>query len=431
MSLIEHILEVAKQHQIDLPNSRFIIACSGGVDSIVLAYLLKELNVNAMLAHVNYQMRGEESDRGEELVRKTAAFFNWPFEVFKAGKIIENGTEGSIQIMARNIRFEWFEKLKLKHGADYVVLAQHKEDQIETFFIQLLRAGSGESIAGMEIVRDFYFRPLLAISKNELIHFALQNNITWIEDSSNQTDKYLRNKIRHLLLPVLNQIDSNYSDAAFKSLKYLSAERNLLNKFISAFKNQHFIPFETGWKINRLAFISFENKTQLFFELLKSFGFNFEQCASLEQALNRKHGANFLSTNWNLYVDREFLLLRKKGNHENIQLLSIKDSFIIEPINFIPKVFDSTIAIIDADKLSQNLSLRTWKHADFFFPVGMNGRKKISDFYTDLKLSEDEKSMQLLLMSDNEVVWVVNKRIDKRFIANRNSKNIVSIKLKR
>jgi tRNA(Ile)-lysidine synthase len=430
MELTTHITNVANEVGIDLKNKRFILACSGGVDSMVLAYLFKMLNVNCILTHVNYGLRGVDADNAEKLVGKTAGLFNWPFEVLHAKNEMQAHKGESTQMAARRIRYDWFDELRKKYQADYLVLAHHKEDQVETFFIQLLRAASGEGLSGMLALREFYFRPLLAISKVELIAFAQENNIIWEEDGSNKKDDYLRNKIRHHVLPALNEINQYAVDAICDSLNHLKSEKALLNEFTDKFKKQNFSVFNNGWKIEKSYLLDTFHAAQLLYELLKSYGFNFVQCKEITAAMQGKHGANFYSPLWCLYVDRTFIYLLPIENKRNEILMYSSDQLIIEPLEEMPSSFQKEVAIVDKDKLSEHLTLRPWNMGDYFYPLGMKGSKKISDFYTDIKLTKDEKESQLLLLSDNEVVWVVNKRVDQRFAAGKESKNIVRICLK-
>jgi len=429
MELTSHILNVAKKCAVDLSGKRFIIACSGGVDSMVMAYLFKLLNVNCILVHVNFGLRGIDADNAENLVKNTALQFNWPFEVLHARNEMQMHKGESTQMAARRIRYDWFDELRKKNAADYLVLAHHKEDQIETFFIQLLRAASGESLSGMQSLRDFYFRPLLDISKTELIAFAHKNKIIWEEDGSNEKDDYLRNKIRHHILPAIKEVVPNSIDAIFKSLSHLQSEKDLLNEFTAKYKQPSFSVFKNGWKINKSILLETYNVTQLLFELLKKYGFNFEQCEEIASASQGKHGANFYSPLWSLYIDRTFIYLLPIENKKIEVLTYTLDLLKFETLKEMPSSFEKENAIIDKDKIGDNLSIRRWKKGDYFYPLGMIGSKKISDFYTDLKLSKDEKTNQLLLLSDNEIVWVINKRVDQRFVAGKETKNIVRISL--
>jgi tRNA(Ile)-lysidine synthase len=429
MELTAHILNVAKKCDVDLKNKRFILACSGGVDSLVMSYLFKLLNVDCILAHVNFGLRGIDADNAEKLVQKTALQFNWPFEVLHAKNEMQAHKGESTQMAARRIRYNWFDEIKNKHKAEYLVLAHHKEDQIETFFIQLLRAASGESLSGMKPLNDFYFRPLLEITKEDLIAFAHQNKIIWEEDGSNEKDDYLRNKIRHHILPAINEINPNAMDAIFKSLSHLQSEKKLLNEFTAKFKQRSFSVFKNGWKIDKSLLLDASNVTQLLFELLKSYGFNFEQCEEIAFASQEKHGANFYSSLWSLYIDRNYIYLLPIENNKNEILTYTLDFLKFETLKELPSVFEKESAIIDKDKIGENLSIRRWKKGDYFYPLGMMGSKKISDFYTDLKLSKEEKEKQLLLLSDNEVVWVINRRVDQRFAAKKETRNLVRISL--
>ena len=429
MELTAHILNVAKKCDVDLNSKRFILTCSGGVDSMVMAYLFKLLNVNCILAHVNYGLRGIDADNAEKLVQKTALQFNWPFEVLNAKNEMQAHKGESTQMAARRIRYDWFDKIRNKHAAEYLVLAHHKEDQIETFFIQLLRAASGEGLSGMQVLRDFYFRPLLEISKLELIAFAHKNKIIWEEDGSNEKDDYLRNKIRHHILPAIKEINPNSIEAIFKSLIHLQSENDLLNEFTAKFKQLSFSVFKNGWKIDKFLLLETSNVTQLLYELLKNYGFNFEQCEEIAFASQEKHGANFYSSLWSLYIDRTYIYLLPIENKKNEVLTYTLDLLKFETLKEMPSNYEKEAAIIDKDKIGANLSIRTWKKGDYFYPLGMKGSKKISDFFTDLKLSKEEKASQLLLLSNNEVVWVVNKRIDQRFAAVKETRNIVRISL--
>jgi len=429
MELIQHILGAAQKAGIDLTKNRFILACSGGVDSMVLVYLFKMLNVDCVIAHVNYGLRGVDADNAEKLVEKTAIFFNWKFEVLHAQKEMQQHKGESTQMAARRIRYDWFETLKLKHNANYLVLGHQIEDQVETFFIQLLRSSASEGLSGMRVLQNDNFRPLLGLSKLELIAFAHQNNVLWEEDGSNMGDEYLRNKIRHHILPAFNKIYSNSTEAIVNTIHHLQSEKSLLKSFVTDFQQQNFFPFENGWKIEKSGLTRNTDAAQLLFELLQSFGFNYQQCEQIATSLHGKHGASFYTSTWSIYVDRTLLILLPKKNNPSEYNISQLDLLSFEIVEKLPYTFEKEVAYIDGDKLSKNLVLRTWNVGDYFYPTGMNGRKKLSDYYTDLKLSKEEKGKQLLLLSDNEVVWVLNKRLDERFAAQKETKNIVRIYL--
>ena len=241
--------------------------------------------------------------------------------------------------------------------------------------------------------------------------------------------KYLRNKIRHHILPAIKEINPNSIEAIFKSLIHLQSENDLLNEFTAKFKQVSFSVFKNGWKIDKFLLLETSNLTQLLYELLKNYGFNFEQCEEIAFASQEKHGANFYSSLWSLYIDRTYIYLLPIENKKNEVLTYTLDLLKFETLNEIPSNFEKEAAIIDKDKIGANLSIRTWKKGDYFYPLGMKGSKKISDFFTDLKLSKEEKASQLLLLSNNEVVWVVNKRIDQRFAAVKETRNIVRISL--
>ena len=422
-----------------LNQSKLIIAISGGLDSVVLAYLCQKINLNIVLAHCNFSLRDQESDTDEAFVVNLAkqlgvAVFTTRFNT----NAYVTKTKLSVQMAARELRYNWFELLSKEQKCDYVLTAHHADDNLETFLINLSRGTGLEGLTGIPQVNHKIVRPLLPFSRADIKTFAQRNHISWREDSSNASVKYIRNKLRHDVIPELKKINPKFLQNFNKTQGFLQGANMLAAKQIATVSKSVLKQIDTNTitlDINKIK--ALKDPKHYIYELLKSY--NFTAWYDILNLLNAQAGKQIVSPTHRLIKDRTCLILTKK---ESVLADKHIDVSLQKPLQTTPLgelVFTEVTTIedkkpsviyVDKNKLANNLVLRKWQEGDYFYPLGMTGKKKLSKYLKDEKLSLLDKEHIWLLCSDHKVVWVVNKRADHRFRVSTSTLNILKIELK-
>jgi len=429
---IKHIKQVP-----DYAQKKYLLAVSGGIDSVVLAHLLHQNKLNFEMAHCNFALRGDESNQDEEFVKKLAKQLDVPLHIKKCPV----NTKENTQLAARNQRYEWFNKLKHTRHFDYILTAHHLNDAIETFFINLLRGTGIQGLLGIP-ENETYLRPLLDISREEIHKYAKEKQLQWREDSSNASVKYLRNKIRHNLIPEIKKISPEFELIMQRTFKHLQETNGIVldwfeghKKEIIKEKNEEQILDIEKWK-------NLKNKNRFLFQWLKNYGFS--DWESIYQLPFAQSGKYHQSGNHLLLKHNNQLILSQKPaslKNDSYIFNSIPEQ-IQEPFaakfeilheNQISldeiKKAGKNILFIDFDKLNFPLIIRKKRDGDYFYPLGMKGKKKLSDFYKDEKISMTEKEKIWLFCDNKNIVWVSGKRPDDRYKINAKTKKILKITL--
>lgn len=417
-----------------LKGKRILIACSGGLDSVVLSRLFKELNYDISLAHCNFSLRGKESDEDENFVilladKLSIPIFNKKFNT-KAYKIKH---KLSIQVAARQLRYQWFAEVCAEHSFDYLATAHHLDDDLETFLINLSRGTGLKGLIGIPLINDKIIRPFLNFPRADILQYAKENNCPWREDSSNQTSDYLRNKLRIEVIPRLKEVDHNLLNGFHQTQKYLNDSMALVNDYMTLIKNLVVSETEDGFEIDVLKLQDLPNTNALLYELLAPFGFT--AWDDLSDLLTAQSGKQIFSESHRILKNRKSLLLVENNFVRNKATYTIKesDTGIDIPINLkierVDKILGYTPSIVylDVQKLSFPLQLRKWREGDSFYPFGMKGKKKLSKFFKDEKLSLIAKEKTWVLSSGNQIVWIVGMRSDHRFKVENQTKKILKI----
>lgn len=420
-----------------LKSGKLLLAISGGIDSVALAHVLKSLDYNISLAHVNFQLRGKDSDGDESFVKEIGE--KWQIPVFSKKvetELYAREKRLSIQMAAREIRYRWFDSLLATHSFDYLLTAHHLDDTIETFFINLNRKSGLEGLTGIPAVNGKIVRPLLLFSRKDIEQYALENKLSWREDKSNATLKYERNQIRHLLFPVLEQINPDFRTDFSVSMQYLSEIKLLIQDYLTLIKPEFWREKNESYILDLMALQKFPNSQNILFESLKPYGFT--DWSSIFDLMESQSGKKVLSEKYRLLKHRNQLILEKisQKNLKNDKI-QIFDTIEISNLSYTVEriAFDNSINFkkkgieyLDAEKVSFPLYIRQWQAGDYFYPLGMNGRKKLSDYFTDLKLSLSEKEkIWLLCDAQDQILWVVGYRLDNRFKVTNTSKNLIKI----
>jgi tRNA(Ile)-lysidine synthase len=419
-----------------LKEKKLLLAVSGGLDSMVLMHLFQQLNYNIAIAHCNLQLREKESDEDENFVKFQAKKFQIPiFSTRFETEKFANTNKLSIQLAARKLRYDWFYQLLEEENYDYLLTAHHLDDQLETFLINLSRGTGIEGLTGIPATNDKIIRPLLPFSREEILAFAEENSISWREDSSNASTKYLRNKIRHEVIPILKALNPNFLSTFENTLEHLNQANALVNDVakmqfdlvVKQLDNQHI------FDIPRLLELS--NYKAYLYQWLKDFGFT--SWNDIYDLVNANSGKQIFSETHILLKDRNRLLLFEKNEKQNSESYFVKD--FESKVNIPLKLSFCKVAnisnvnanciFVDENQLKLPLVIRKWQEGDVFYPAGMTGKKKLSKFFKDEKYSLLDKQNQWLLCSNDEIVWVIGKRADQRFIAKETTQNSIKIEL--
>lgn len=442
MNLLESFQSYISRHALATKDDRLLLTVSGGVDSMVLMTLAIRSGYNVGVAHCNFQLRGSESDEDELMVEREAArhgipFYNRRFDT--TGEMERTGD--SMEMAARRLRYAWFEELCREHGYTAIAVAHHADDSIETFFINLLRGTGLRGLTGISTHNGRVIRPLIFASRREILEFAVQNRIPFREDSSNRSTKYLRNKIRLGLIPRIREINPKFTSLMRRNIDRLSDAQRFINHGIELIRHEA-ITHENGLDIinsDRLdpAF----PKNFVIYELLNStYGFKGDVVDSLVLALQHNStGRRFYSREWMATIDRGRIVISPIAEDDPCEVavergapraycgnsalyFEYRDIDTVEEFGVPPHV-----AQLDADKLKFPLRLRRWQEGDSFIPFGMTGRKKVSDLLIDEKVPMAEKRRQFVMLSGDDIVWVIGRRIDDRYRLTHESENVLRI----
>ena len=418
-----------------LKEKKLLLAISGGIDSVVLAYLLQQLDYDISLAHCNFKLRGNESDGDEQFIRDFASkndleLFVTSFDTERFAK----DNKLSIQVAARQLRYIWFHQLLEENNLDYLLTAHHLDDNLETFLINFTRGTGLEGLTGIPVQNDKIIRPLLQFSREEILEFASENKIEWREDSSNASDKYLRNKLRHEVVPILKSLNPSFLNSFQDTLKHLQQSKSLAED-ASVLIYKQVVTEKENQKFFRLFDLKkLPNYEAYLFEWLQPFGFT--AWKDISNLTETQSGKFILSENYRLLKDRDFLILEAIPE-EDFTIYEIEENseinfpikLNIETVFEVEKSTNPTEIYVDKETLKFPLHIRKWREGDYFCPAGIDGKKKVSKYFKDEKLSLSEKENTWLLLSENEIVWVIGKRQDRRFYIENTTTPILKISL--
>ena len=417
----------------ELLDTPFLLACSGGLDSVVLTHLFAGMQLDFSLAHCNFQLRGEESDSDADFVRNLAKTINKSY--FVKGFETEEYVllhKVSIQEGARKLRYRWFNQVCSENQLEYIVTAHHADDALETFLFHLSRGAGLGGLTGIPERNQNILRPLLPFTKQEIHDFAVQEQISWRYDRSNEDTSYFRNKIRHELLPQFQELHPAFLDNFRKSVSLLKESHAMLQDYVKVVGNQLFEPDGDSFRISVKALKEKENTKAWCYELFSPFGFT--DWESIVGLLNAPSGKIIYSPTHELLKDRSHLIVRPVTHSgdtrydigiEN-QEISIPITLKISEVNEMGPV-SKNILYIDKETLNGRLHVRKWQKGDYFYPLGMGGKKLVSKFFKDIKLNQFEKSEQWLLCAGDDIIWIIGQRADDRFKIRPSTKKIIKI----
>ncbi len=420
---------------------RILLTVSGGIDSVVMTHLFKRLNFYTGIAHCNFNLRGEESDQDQLFVQKIANELSIPFfsASFNTTEYADNNNI-SIQMAARQLRYEWFEELREEQGFDFIATAHNKNDGIETFFINLIRGTGIRGLTGIPVKSENIIRPLLFLERDEIKDYADSANLKWRDDSSNSLTKYSRNKIRQFIIPLLKEMNPSIMQTMTDNMTRLKEMEDIYLYSLEKVKRDIiFRDKEITWiPLNEIKKLK-PNLTWTF-ELLRNYDFSAPVISDIVKNFDANPGKQFYSSTHRLVKDRDKLIIHPLKD-EKFKRYYIEDPSqeVNEPLKIELEIVSgfsfneipgsSNIAWLDLDLLEFPLMIRKWEAGDFFMPLGMNKMKKLSDFFIDNKISLPEKENTWLLISGNKIAWIIGKRIDQRFRIQQDTKRVLQCSL--
>ena len=432
LTKFQHHIE---QNFLQLKDKKLLLAVSGGVDSMVLLDLFYKLRFDICIVHCNFQLRGEESDADELLVREICQEGYIPYFI-ESFNTLEFAKENklSIQLAARKLRYDWFQEI-ISLGFDYVLTAHHLDDNVETFLINFTRGTGLEGLTGIPAQNGNIIRPLLPFSREEIENYAQANQIQWREDSSNASDKYFRNKLRHNIVPTLKELNTGFLDSFQNTLHHLQQSESLVNDASKLVFEKVVEEKENQLEIHLKPLLEFQNYKAYLYQWLKNYGFS--AWNDIYDLVEAQSGKQVFSETHILLKDREKLILSERNeiNKSEVFIIESIESKVNIPLKLrfckAVNIFEtvSNCIFVDESKIKFPLTIRKWQEGDYFYPSGMNGKKKLSKYFKDEKYSLLDKENQWLLCSEDQIIWVIGKRADNRFINRETTQNSIKIVL--
>ena len=416
---------------------RLLVAVSGGPDSIVLLDALHREGFSVVVAHCNFHLRGDASNEDAKFVRTLAAKCQLPYYQADFDTIaIAEERKISIEMAARDLRYEWFEQMADEHNCDLIAVAHNADDVVETFFLNLTRGSGLQGLSGMAELRGRVVRPLLKVSRKQIMEYIAEYQLQYRIDATNLETVYTRNKVRHDIIPQFEKLNPSFLSTMHNNMHFIASAQSIVEAYaVEAYKSVVKIANERIiFDLKELT--KYQGIDTLLFIWLTPYGFSSDVVMQLYRSLGDNFsGKQFYSTTHRIVVEREYLELSTIKSRDAIHCVSISktDTILESPIRIEIKEVDiadfqliksSNVACLDADKLQYPLRLRRWQQGDWFIPFGMKGRKKLSDFFVDKKFSTSEKEQLWLLTSGDDIVWVVGHRVDARYAVTDKTKKV-------
>lgn len=455
MDFLKQFQQYIKQQNLFQPKDKLLLAVSGGVDSVVLCELCKQAGYHFTIAHCNFQLRGEESERDENFVKELGERYNVEVLVkkFDTNKFAAEN-KLSIQVAARELRYDWFNEVVTKMKSDLrlksskaplcgvggLLTAHHANDNIETLLMNFFKGTGISGLHGISPKQESIIRPLLFAKKEELLEFATVNNLTFVEDSSNASDKYTRNYFRNQLIPDLQKVYPQVANNLINNIERFSEIEILYQQSVNLSKKKLLELKGNEIHIPVLKLLQTSPLKTIIYEIIKDYGFTSHQTEEAIALLKSETGKYIQSSTHRILKNRNWLIIAPNQNVESQTILvEEKDKKVrfdqgeisVEMLAITNSKPQTTnyIAQLNAAEIKFPLLLRKWKQGDYFYPLGMQKKKKLSRFFTDQKLSLTQKEKTWVIELDKKIIWVVGLRIDDRFKITGSTKNILQFTL--
>lgn len=406
----------------DATKKRYLVAVSGGADSMVAASLFFEAGISFAMAHCNFHLRGTDSDRDMQFVHHKASEWQIPLFLREFNTLeIQKNSGKSVEMVARELRYDWFNELMT--GFDFLVTAHHATDSTETQLLNLCRGTGFKGLCGIPPVNGNIIRPMLPFTAQEIRQYAEKQHIEYVEDYTNLDEKINRNRIRHSVIPQLETINPQFLHTNVHTRSILQRQYAYYQKHIEVEKRKIIRHKDNQYQIDRFQLEKSEDKELVLYEILSKFGFSIDVCEKLSESQNFQSGKQFLSDDYILLINRDFLIVQPKEKTEDTainihNLEELRAFFDVKEFNYRPDMVfdkDSHILYLPKENLTFPLQIRSWQPGDYFYPLGAKGRQKLSDFFTDHKIDRFAKKRIRLLCINNQIAWIIGHRSDNRF----------------
>jgi tRNA(Ile)-lysidine synthase len=436
--MLKKIQKYIHDHQLLSPHAKVIVGLSGGMDSMAMLDVLTLFGYSCVAAHCNFHLRGEESNRDADFVKKWCESIEIPFvstdfdtQKYAADKKI------SIEMAARELRYAWFEVIRQQYDAEAIVVAHHRDDSVETVLLNLVRGTGIKGLSGISPKNGNIVRPFLCVTCKEIESYVDERGLPFVFDSTNSEDVYTRNFIRLNIIPQLEELNPSVKDAIYRTSQNVSEAEKMYSSAVLMAKEKIF----DGEKIDIAALQQTPSPMSVLFEILSPLGFNPSVIEDVNRSLNAHSGKVFFSGKHRLIKSRNYFLLDPlvdEQENETSFYIDKTSQEVSTPIHLSISIKDVPVEIkkenrflyADTEKLMFPLELRKWQSGDWFIPFGMKGKKKVSDYFTDRKFNLKEKENTWLLVSNEKIVWIVGERLDNRFRVTSKTNSVLVIELK-
>jgi len=452
----EEVKSFIGENNLFFKSDKLLVGVSGGIDSVVLVDILVKLGYEIGIAHCNFKLRGIESDEDEVFVSDLADKYRIPLFIKSFDtKDYAFRNKLSIQMAARELRYGWFNKIKNKYGYNYVVIGHNLNDNIETFYINTTRGSGLKGLCGIPLKNDIIVRPLLCVSREQILMYAIKNNLMYREDSSNRSDKYMRNDIRHNVIPLLKKYNNNLEQVLSESMLIITKYYNFFDNYVKKIESSVVKYYNDKIILDLEKLINYDGYDIVCFNILNKYGFNVDSIKKILKLIMLKgeSGQMFYSKDYLLLKNRNELIIisRDKIKVEEketyrYKIDDVKNSFIFENKVLVFKEYkkhvdkevafkilenlDKNKIVVDKCKIEFPLILRKWDRGDYFVPFNMKGKKKLSDYFIDIKLSRlDKENVWLLCDGNNNIIWVIGYRLDDRYRVTETTESLLEIRL--
>ena len=421
-------------------DDKVLIAVSGGIDSMVMLHLFFKAGIKSGITHCNFCLRGEESDKDEELVKNIAARYSMPFysKRFNTREYAESKGY-SVQMAARELRYSWFEEIRSNNGYDYIATGHNLNDNIETVLINFIRGTGIAGLAGIKPVNGRIIRPVLFADREEITKYCHENKIPFREDRTNAETKYVRNKLRHNVIPMLHEINPSIVTTLSENAGRMSDAYELIRHLVASLKAE--IVREDADKISiKISKLQKWSGNSVFLhELFRTLGITDIPLKELRSVIKGTTGSMVLTRKKKIIKNRNELLICPYSPAKNEPYIIenpcdfasvpfIENVEIIEMSEEVKFSSEKSTAYLDFDRINFPLVIRRWEKGDYFYPFGMNHRKKLSDFFTDSKMSLIDKENIYVMLSAGDIAWVVGARTDNRFRITESTSRVLILK---
>ncbi|MGE9310055.1 tRNA lysidine(34) synthetase TilS [Niabella sp. CJ426] len=436
LSLNDQFTAFINDHHLFTKSNRLLVAVSGGVDSVVLCHLCKEAGFDFGIAHCNFQLRGEDSNRDELFVREWSQQLNVPFHVIQFNtKQYAEEKKLSTQVAARNLRYEWFKKICDEQGYDFILTAHHADDNIETVLMNFFRGTGINGLTGMQPVHQQIRRPLLFAKRLELEAYLKRHKLSFVQDASNLHDDYTRNYFRNTVLPMIAKTYPEVQQNLLDNISRFKEVDILYRQELSRVAKKLLVQKGEEWYIPVLLLQKTPAMKTVLLELIKTYGFKATQLNEVVQLLNSDSGKYILSSSHRILKDRKHLIISPLKDFNKATVV-IEEPGTVDYTGGVLHLMQTQktvpepgghVALLDAALIAYPLLLRPWRAGDYFYPLGMKGKKKLAKFFVDQKLSLADKEKVWVLEMNRKIIWVVGYRIDDRFKVTDKTQSVLKI----